>query len=530
MSNYRRPEVALAALTAGVRFVVVDVETTPADDGDHILSVGVVQIDGHGLPLAPPVEWRCDPGVRIENTRDHGLTDADVAGKRPFADLAPQLAGVLMTGHGERVVFVAHHAASDLGRLHLEHNRAGVKLLDVDVIDTLAVARYLKVGAGGFRLPQLLAHYGLTITDHHNALADAGDTAKLLHRLLFDAASAGHTDLDALLNAAQPSRTRACHYPAYQASRRNRARPGSPFTYIDRPAAHQATHKALPKSHTEEDLQAWLTGLRECIALRCPLLADKTQRLPAAARSQILDALLDDLTSHINAGRTVDANATLSAAMTVAARYLRAADAAAFYDRWATTLSKTTRCAGTGDSSPFDACADCRADRACPADVWQHTVAIALTGAQRNLNPRTAALWVGPNGRLVQHAGTRPEVAGHAAWLAASMLIETRPDDAYALADLADRLGLIEPRLIHLQARRLLAAGDLDAAIVAATTGLSGRGGSTDRGWAELAAYRDALAARQTAARRRRPARPTRPGHSAPATRPQRRRFTTSAR
>lgn len=58
MSLYR-PEVALAALTAGVRFVVLDVETTPSNDGDRIVSVGLAQVDGHGKPLTGPVEWRC---------------------------------------------------------------------------------------------------------------------------------------------------------------------------------------------------------------------------------------------------------------------------------------------------------------------------------------------------------------------------------------------------------------------------------------------------------------------------------------
>jgi DNA polymerase III epsilon subunit-like protein len=79
-----RPEVALAALTARVRFVVLDVETTPFDGGDRIVSVGIVQVDGRGQQLAAPVEWRCNPGVRIENTRIHRITDADVADQRPF--------------------------------------------------------------------------------------------------------------------------------------------------------------------------------------------------------------------------------------------------------------------------------------------------------------------------------------------------------------------------------------------------------------------------------------------------------------
>jgi hypothetical protein len=80
---------------------------------------------------------------------------------------------------------------------------------------------------------------------------------------------------------------------------------------------------------------------------------------------------------------------------------------------------------------------------------------------------------------------------------------ETRPDDADALAALAD--SLVEPRLVHRTARALAVAGDRDAPIAAATA---------------------AFAARQAAAQRPRTARPHRRGHSAPVGRPVRRRFT----
>jgi hypothetical protein len=54
-------------------------------------------------------------------------------------------------------------------------------------------------------------------------------------------------------------------------------------------------------------------------------------------------------------------------------------------------------------------------------------------------------------------------------------------------------------------------------------TGLAARDGSSDRAWADLTAYRDALAARQAAAERGRPVRPHRRGHSsATATSPRR--------
>ena len=503
---------------------MLDVETTPSDDGDRIVSVGVVQVDGRGQRLAAPVEWRCNPGVRIENTRIHRITDADVADQQPFHARLDDLAGVLTATSGERVVLVAHHAPFDVGVLHLEHQRAGRALPDVEVFDTLALARHLKLGTGRYRLPDVLAHFGLTVTDHHNALADAADTARALARLLHAAAREGHTDLGALLAAAQPDRPRASGYPARPAARNTRAGAGSPFTFIDRPASHHATHQKLPKQPTDADLDGWLAGLRECVALRCPLLTDKATRLPPAGRGSVIDALLGDLTGHVAAGRNVDANAVLGALTALAARHLAPADAAGFHDRWAAVLGATSRYSAA--VTPFDACPECRADRACPADIWPHAIAVALTGAQRNLNPKTARVWLGSTGRLAQHAAARPAVAAHATWLVVNNISESRPDDADDLAALADRLGLVGPRLVHRRARAVAGTGDLPAAIALLDTGLAARDGSSDRAWADLTAYRDALAARQAAAERGRPVRPHRRGHSAPTARPSRRRFT----
>ncbi|WP_194290596.1 3'-5' exonuclease [Modestobacter roseus] len=525
MSLYR-PEVALAALTAGVRFVVLDVETTPSDDGDHIVAVGIVQVDGHGKALAEPIEWRCNPGVRIENTRVHRLTDADVADEDPFGARIDQLARVLTAAPRERVVLVAHHAPFDIGVLHLEHQRAERALPDVDVLDTLALTRHLKLGTGRYWLPDVLAHFGLTVTQHHNALADATDTARVLTRLLHTASRDGRTDLAVLLAAAQPDRTRATAYPARPGARNTRAGAGSPFTFIERPASHHGTHRKLPKNPTATDLDAWLSGLRECIELRCPLLGEKAAGLVPAGRGWVIEKLLDDVTQHLAAGRNVDANAALGALTVIAARHLRAADAAGFHDQWADVLGGTSRC--IGEETPFGACHECRADRACPADSWPHAIAVALTGAQRNLNWKTARPWLGPVGRVAEHAATRPAVAAHAAWLVVTNLSESRPGDADDLVVLADQLGLVEPRLIHRRARAAADAGDLPTAVSLLDAGLAARDGSSDRAWGDVTAYRDALAARQAAADRARPARPHRRGHSAPPTRPVRRRFTTA--
>jgi hypothetical protein len=85
----------------------------------------------------------------------------------------------------------------------------------------------------------------------------------------------------------------------------------------------------------------------------------------------------------------------------------------------------------------------------------------------------------------------------------------------------APALGRAERR-----ARQAADHGDLPAALSLIDRALTQRRQSTDRAWNELSDYRDALSARQIAAGRIRPTRRYRAGHSAPANRPTRRRFT----
>lgn len=202
----------------------------------------------------------------------------------------------------------------------------------------------------------------------------------------------------------------------------------------------------------------------------------------------------------------------LGAVALLAARHLTPADATGYHNRWAAVLSATSRCAAP--VAPVDACPECRTDRACPADTWPHAVAVALTGAQRSLNPKTAGVRLGSTGRLAKQAIAQLAVAAQAAWREVTNLTERRAANADDLAALAYGLGLVEPRLVHRRARAVAGIGDPPTAIALLDTDLT-----------HLPQH-----PRRTSGRRRaQPARPPhRRGHSAPTTRPLRRRFTTA--
>lgn len=521
--------VALAALSDGVRFVVCDLETTPSDDGERLISVGVVQVDGRGQQLAAPIEWLCNPRCKIENTRIHG--HADVANEPPFTAHLDELAELLTpTLDRNQVVFVAHNAGYDLGVLQLEHDRAGRQLVDVAVLDTRELARYLKIPAGGFSLRQLLAYFGRKPTNAHNALADATDTAALLRHLLEQAARNGADELTTLLAAVQGKRRRSGDYVARSAKRNTRAMARSPFTFVGRPESHLATHKRLPANPSLAQLRKWLKGLHECVEIRCPLLMDRAHTVRSAHR-EILEDLLQELAGTFafdeSPEMTVTANALLGAISEIARSHLSTTEAVDFYDQVVDAVgSFVVRCGARATAdAPYDACPECRAGHACPADTWHQGFAVAFTS--RRINPARIGVWLGPRGRLAEHAAAgRTPLAAHAAWLLVEAADQKQPDNADAVAALAQELGLVEPRLLLRQARALAAAGELETAIETANTNLAARNGSSDPAWRDLHTYRDALTARQHVRQHVRPPRPRRAGRSAPNERPQRRRFT----
>ncbi len=532
-------EVALRALTRSTRWVVLDVETTNSDDGKHVLSVGITQWrqDPTANQAVPaPVEWFVDPGCAIENTRIHGITAQLLAEKKAqeFAFYIPRLTKILTARRGEKVVLVAHYARFDAGVLHLEYARANATLPDVPVLDTWALANWLNIAGRKRSLRALLNNYGLTLTKHHDAADTAADTAELLRRLLGDAATQGVTKLDAPhpANSKDAVLRRTGDYDAAPPNRGARAGSRSPFTFIERPIEHEKTHKSLPKSPSNNALDHWLADARTCIELRCPGLHHKVDGL-RVDREQMAEQFMADWKAHHRDGENVSANAALGAAFVLLPKVTAAADAASWLTTWESQLVSSTRCAPTlrTDGSPTDACPDCRADRSCPGDTWPTLAAILVLGAGRNFNHRNSKTWLDTNGRLTDlvKAG-HVTYATEAAWQLYEMLSNLTPELAQGMADLADTLDLVHPRLVHVQARKTELGGDPDAAIALIDAALTKKGTSSDRGWPDLLSYRDAVAARKVALSRI----PTEPpkhreGHSAPLNRPDRRRFTLTA-
>ena len=196
---------------AGLSYVVVDVESTGvrAIDGDRITEVAVVQVkDGQSRVVFDSLinPERPIPPAIMSLT---GITWEMVRHAPRFADIAPQLAGVL-EGH----IFVAHNATFDWRFISTEMQRATGRPLDGTRLCTVKLARRLVPTLYRRSLDAVTEYFGIRIHARHRAGGDAIATAEVLIRLLAAANEFGLETLDDLQAHLRQPRKRWRRSPA----------------------------------------------------------------------------------------------------------------------------------------------------------------------------------------------------------------------------------------------------------------------------------------------------------------------------
>jgi DNA polymerase III subunit epsilon len=155
-----------------IRSVLFDTETTGLDPltGHRVLEVAALELVGD-LPTGRHFHSVIDPcrDVPDEVTRIHGFSNADVAGKPIFGDIAAALIAFLGDGP-----LIAHNAPFDFAFLNAEFARLRLPALDSSrMVDTLALAKTRYPG-----LPNSLdalcrrLDIDLSARTTHNALLD----------------------------------------------------------------------------------------------------------------------------------------------------------------------------------------------------------------------------------------------------------------------------------------------------------------------------------------------------------------------
>ena len=168
-----------------MRQIFLDTETTGLDaaNGDRVIEIGLIEMVDRRL-TGNDRHWYLNPdrSSHPDALKVHGLTDAFLADKPRFAEVADELLGYLA---GAEIVI--HNAAFDLGFLDAELGRLDrppLRRAVAGVCDTLLLAREMFPGSRN-NLDALCKRLEVDNSSRtlHGALLDAGLLAEVYIRL-----------------------------------------------------------------------------------------------------------------------------------------------------------------------------------------------------------------------------------------------------------------------------------------------------------------------------------------------------------
>ncbi len=152
-------------------FVAIDFETATRR-ADSACSIGIVALKD-GIIVERYYSLICPPENAFDpvNISIHGITPEMTAESPAFPDLWPEIARFF-----DGNTIVAHNAGFDVSVL--KHSLQGRKIPDFWYFDSMNIAK--GIVAGSRSLSSCTQCLGITLEDHHNALADAEACAKVV--------------------------------------------------------------------------------------------------------------------------------------------------------------------------------------------------------------------------------------------------------------------------------------------------------------------------------------------------------------
>jgi DNA polymerase III subunit epsilon len=178
-----------------VAFAVVDVETTGRGPwlGNGIIEIAIVE--ARGGQITGEYETLVNPGHGIPGaiTALTGIT-TEMVSRAPYFDHVADEVAARLTGR----VFVAHNATFDWSFVSSELVKAVGEAPDVPRLCTVRMCRRLVPQLRHRNLDVLSRHFGIDNHARHRAYGDALATARVLLRLLDEAAGRGIEDLTTL--------------------------------------------------------------------------------------------------------------------------------------------------------------------------------------------------------------------------------------------------------------------------------------------------------------------------------------------
>lgn len=161
--------------------LAIDFETTGLTPGtDHVLSVGMVNVDGLRIPMGSAVNFLVNPGHEVgQSAVIHQITDDELAHGCTSEEALDRIFNALA---GK--VLLAHHSAIEVGFLTAAVKRIYGVSIDIPAVDTLTLGhRALGMDEDhpreAMRLWKLRVRAGLPSYRGHDAVVDALACAEL---------------------------------------------------------------------------------------------------------------------------------------------------------------------------------------------------------------------------------------------------------------------------------------------------------------------------------------------------------------
>ena len=167
------------------------------------MSAHVGVIDATGVSVQS-TNWLADPGIEIPEQASavHGITtDYARANGRPAAEVVAEIVNALRALSAEGIPIAIYNAPYDLTLLNHEALRYGIMPLDSPspIVDPLVIDKAVDRFRKGKRTLEAAAlFYGVSLTDAHDAAADAVAAGRVAQALARKYSAQFGDDLDAL--------------------------------------------------------------------------------------------------------------------------------------------------------------------------------------------------------------------------------------------------------------------------------------------------------------------------------------------
>lgn len=162
-----------------MKYAVIDFETTGSLPQDEIIQIGLCLIENEKITASYDSLIKPNQPIPETITKLTGISDQMVEDAPSLEEALSELLPFL-----ENAVFVAHHAAFDLGFLQRALDECGYSSFDGPVLDTVDMLRFLFPELPSLQLSMVSSYFHIEHSRPHQADSDAFATAQIFIRCL----------------------------------------------------------------------------------------------------------------------------------------------------------------------------------------------------------------------------------------------------------------------------------------------------------------------------------------------------------